>query len=390
MRSATISFPSGLSAPAFLRDYWQKRPLLMPQALPDYRSPLTPEELAGLACEQGVEARLVLEKDGDHPWEARPGPFDEQAFGILPETHWTLLVQDVDKHIPAVAQLLEPFRFIPDWRGDDVMVSYASDQGSVGPHIDDYDVFLVQGHGRRRWRIHNRVVDDDDFIPGLDLRILPEFEADYDWLLEPGDVLYLPPNVAHWGTAEGACMTFSVGFRAPALRELAHSWVEGLIEQRIPKGRYRDPGLSPQSDSGEIEPRVFERIGELLAGLHGADPALLRPWLGRYLTEPKENLHLDPAQNPLQPEELIVGLERHAMLRRSSYARMAFCHGGADSDYLFVNGNDFELNPGNAGFLRAITQERRLHYGYLAEWLRNPECLELLCRLYNLGCFEFP
>ena len=388
MRSDTISFPLDLDTAAFLRDYWQKRPLLMRQALPAYRSPLTPEELAGLACEQGVEARLVLEKDGDRPWEARLGPFDEEAFGILPETHWTLLVQDVDKHVPAVARLLEPFRFIPDWRVDDVMVSYAPDQGSVGPHIDDYDVFLVQAHGRRRWRIHTRPVDEDDYIPGLDLRILPDFEAEHDWLLEPGDVLYMPPNVAHWGTAEGECMTYSVGFRAPALRELAHSWVETLIEQRIPKGRYRDPVLSPQNDSGEIKAEVFDHIGGLLAGLHEADRALLRPWLGRYLTEPKENLHPDPAQTPLQPEELMAELERQAVLERSGYARMAFCHGGADPDYLFVNGRDFALSPGNAGFLHAITRERRLHYGYLAEWLRNPECLELLCRLYNEGCFN--
>jgi len=390
MQLNTISFPQGLDAVVFLRDYWQQRPLLMRQALPGYRSPLTPDEFAGLACEEGVETRLVLERDGERPWEARSGPFNERDFAVLPPSHWTLLVQDVDKHVPEVAELLEPFRFVPDWRVDDVMISYAPDQGSVGPHIDDYDVFLVQAHGRRRWRIHTQTVSEEDYIPGLDLRILPEFEAEQDWVLEPGDVLYLPPNCAHWGTAEGECMTYSVGFRAPELRELAHSWMETLMERCIPPGRYRDPQLTPQNAPGEITLEVFERIEGLLAGLSQADRSLLRHWLGRWLTEPKENLHLEPAEEPLQQREFLDGLERHRALQRSGYARMAFCRGGDEGDYLFVNGQEFPLASGSGSFLHAITQERRLYYGELARWLDNTEYLELLCRLYNDGCFEFP
>jgi len=389
MRPNKIIFPHGLDPAGFLRDYWQQQPLLMRSALPDYRSPLAPEELAGLACEEGVEARLVLEKDGERPWEARLGPFGEEDFHPLPESHWTLLVQDVDKHVPEVARLLDPFRFIPDWRVDDVMVSYAPDQGSVGPHVDDYDVFLVQAYGRRRWRIHTRPVTEDDYLPGLDLRILPEFEAEQDWILEPGDVLYLPPNCAHWGTAEGECMTYSVGFRAPELQELARAWMETLIQRRIPGGRYRDPPLSPQSNSGEIGPEVIEGFNTLLGGLGETDPGLLRPWLGRYLTEPKENLYPEPAPVSLQPDEFALELERHGTLQRSGYARMAFCR-GSDADRLFVNGRDFVLDPGNGDFLGALTRERRLHHDQLIPWLKKRERLELLCRLYNEGCFEFP
>ncbi len=178
-----LTFPAELTADSFLRDFWQKRPLLMPGGLAGYRSPLTAEELAGLACEEEIESRIVLEKDGDKPWEGRTGPFSEADFSSLPDSHWTLLVQDVDKHIDEVADLLEPFRFIPDWRLDDIMISYAVDQGSVGPHIDDYDVFLIQVEGQRRWLVDSRPGDESNHIPGLDLRILPQITPDNEWLM---------------------------------------------------------------------------------------------------------------------------------------------------------------------------------------------------------------
>lgn len=388
--TASLVLPDHLSPAGFLADYWQKRPLLMRQALPGYSSPLEPEELAGLACEDGVESRIVLERDGERPWEARHGPFAEDDFTGLPESHWTLLVQDVDKHVPEVAELLQPFRFIPDWRIDDVMISYAADQGSVGPHVDDYDVFLVQARGKRRWRVHTRRVDPEDCIPGLDLRILPEFEAEYDWLLEPGDVLYLPPNLAHWGVAEGPCVTCSVGFRAPAWRELAQAWVEQRIDRLMPGGRYRDPGLRPQHDSAEIRPEVFERIGAELSRLCQERDEDLPLWLGRHLTEAKDNLHPEVVEPPLSAQDFAIEMERHGWLLRGGYARMAFCHGRDGRDHLFVNGHEYGLSSGHKGFLHALTQERRLHHGYLAEWLREPQCLELLCHLYNQGYFEFP
>ncbi len=384
-----LVFPDTLDPGRFLQKYWQKRPLLMRQGLPDYRSPLDPDELAGLACEPEVESRLVLERDA-RPWEARHGPFDEQDFAALPDSHWTLLVQDLDKHLPEAAALLEPFRFLPDWRVDDVMISYAADQGSVGPHVDDYDVFLVQARGRRRWRIHTRPVDPGRCIPGLDLRILPEFEAEQDWLLEPGDVLYLPPNVAHWGIAEGDdCMTCSVGFRAPAWREMAQSWCETLIDSTLPPGRYVDPPLRPQSESAEIRPQAIERITEHLRRLTADNPELLQDWLGAYLTETKDNLQPVPPEPPLNATDFAAELDRHGHLLRSGYARLAFSR-GTRVNRLFANGRCHALPAGHLGFLHALTQERILHAGYLAPWLDDPQCLDLLCRLYNDGLFEFP
>ncbi|MCU7811350.1 MAG: cupin domain-containing protein, partial [Candidatus Thiodiazotropha sp. (ex Notomyrtea botanica)] len=260
-----LQFPHGITEEKFLSRYWQHKPLLFKQALADFHCGLQPDELAGMACEAGIESRMVLEKHGATPWEAHFGPFDDETFSRLPESHWTLLVQDVDKHLPEVAGLLEYFRFIPDWRLDDVMVSYAADQGSVGPHIDDYDVFLYQAKGRRRWKIHYQTVSEEDFIPGLDLRILPDFETEEEWLLEPGDMLYLPPNVAHWGIAEGECMTCSVGFRAPTLREMAAAWFESTIERHLPPQRYRDPALKPQASPGEIQPAALAAFKAELA-----------------------------------------------------------------------------------------------------------------------------
>ena len=164
-----------LSPAQFLAEYWQKQPLLVRGAWPGFQDPLTPEELAGLACEEGVESRLVLEQGGEKPWEVRHGPFVDDDFLKLPDSHWTLLVQDVEKHIADLAALLEPFRFIPDWRIDDLMISYAPPAGTVGPHVDDYDVFLLQGQGRRRWQISRRPVEPDNCLPDTELRILREF-----------------------------------------------------------------------------------------------------------------------------------------------------------------------------------------------------------------------
>jgi 50S ribosomal protein L16 3-hydroxylase len=384
-----LRFPKGLTPERFLRDYWQRQPLLLRQALPGFDCALEPDELAGLACEAEVESRLVLEKDGASPWELRHGPFAEQSFQNLPDSHWTLLVQDVDKHLPPVARLLDHFRFLPDCRLDDVMVSYAADQGSVGPHIDDYDVFLYQAQGKRRWKIHQRPVSGDDFIPGLDLRILPEFEAEQEWLLEPGDMLYLPPNVAHWGIAEGECMTCSVGFRAPTLRELASAWCESAIEQRVPSARYRDGTLRPQQASAEILPTALQAVQDLLREALQDDPEGQRRWFGRFITETKQNLQVEPPPSPLPTEAFLNRFRVEGVMYRNSYSRMAFSRGSKGQDSLFVNGQEYTLPSESGDFLPVITHYRELHFGYLGPWLEQPVYLQLVCDLYNDGHFIF-
>jgi 50S ribosomal protein L16 3-hydroxylase len=384
-----LRFPSGLDAASFLRRFWQRQPIVMRRALPGFASPISPDELAGLACEEEVESRLVLERDGKRPWEVRHGPFAEDDFAALPPTHWTLLVQDVDKHLPEVARWRDAFRFIPHWRADDIMISYAEDGGSVGPHLDEYDVFLIQAEGRRRWLIDPSPAFEAPILPGLDLRILADFQARKTQLLEPGDLLYLPPGVPHWGIAEGPCMTWSVGFRAPAWGELAASWCEHSAQHRLPPGRYRDPGLRPQTRPGEILPAVFKSVRETLsAALCHASEQELRAWFGGFVTEPKEQLEVYPAEAPIAPDDLLDRLA-HRRLRRNGYSRMAFCHGPGNVDLLFVNGSVYEIPASQGGLLALITAEPVLAKDRLLPWLHVSECTDLLCRLYNEGHYEF-
>lgn len=387
--SHVLNFPLGLDASDFLSSYWQRKPLTMRGALPGFRSPLSAEELAGLACESDVESRLVLECGGGHPWEVRHGPFDDEGFSALPGSHWTLLVQDVDKLVPRVAKLLDAFRFIPDWRIDDVMISYATEGGSVGPHVDEYDVFLVQAAGKRCWRIDPDPDPDLTFIPNLDLRILQHFKAIEEHVMGPGDVLYLPPGVPHWGIAEEPCLTCSVGFRAAAWRELAASWCDFAAERRLSTGRFRDLPLTPQSDSGEILPEVFDQIREVLAqGLQDDPGRLLREWFGRFATEPKENLQVDPADHPLTPAELRSCIEQGETLLRHGFCRMAFSRGNGEDALLYVNGDAYAIRSDHGEFLALLTREKRLSHHLLARWVNRAECLDLLHRLYTDGHYD--
>ncbi|MEW7976036.1 MAG: cupin domain-containing protein [Candidatus Sedimenticola endophacoides] len=386
-----LILPDPLTPQRFLDEYWQKRPLLMRGALLGYTAPVQLEELARLACEAEIESRLVLEKDGNHPWQARQGPFDAEDFASLPPSHWTLLVQDLDKHLPEAADLLEPFRFIPDWRLDDIMISYAADQGSVGPHIDDYDVFLIQARGVRRWMIHTQEVSEDDYIPDLDLRILPAFEAEHDWLLEPGDVLYLPPNVAHWGIAQGdGCMTCSVGFRAPTLQEMVAAWSDELIRELIPAGRYRDPPLSLQRDNGEIRPDALAHVRSLLDQVMEIPAGRRDRWFGRFITEPKGHLLVVPCDQPLAPGQFASRFEQAGELERNGWSRLAFIRGGEGYDYLYASGDEYPIPHSLAGFAEWISAQRRLPFSEALPWLRNPEGAELMARLHNDGHLQLP
>ncbi len=384
-----LQLPDGLTPERFLGEVWQRQPLLLRAALPGFRSPLSPEELAGLACESGVEARLVLE-GGTRPWEVRHGPFEESDFAGLPDSHWTLLVQDVDKLVPEVAALLDAFAFLPEWRLDDIMISYAEDQGSVGPHTDTYDVFLVQAQGRRRWRVDPSPAQDAPYLPGLDLRILARFEAREQWVLEPGDILYLPPGVPHWGIAEGPCMTWSVGMRAPDWRELATAWYDWLITERVPRGRYRDPDLQLPQHRGEIPASVAGEVRRVMeTALSGADDAAFAAWFGAHLTEPKENLEPIPREPPCVPVELLGALERQGRIERGP-SRLLFTQAGSGEVLLFAAGETYRLSGGRLGFADLLTGRRTLTLAQLRPWIDDPVCLDLLCTLYNRGHYELP
>ena len=279
------AFTARFDKESFLRDCWQKRPLLIRNPWKSWRNPVSPDELAGLACEEAIESRLVTRRSDS--WSLEQGPLAESRFGRLGRKPWTLLVQAVDHHVPEVAALLEPFRFIPNWRVDDVMVSYAVDGGGVGPHFDQYDVFLVQGLGRRRWRLGGACDRDTELLPHDDLRLLASFEPTDEWVLEPGDILYVPPRIAHDGIAVGDdCMTYSIGFRAPSRRELIADWSEALLADLDDDDRYADPDLPPQQNPGEI-------TAQALARLHGMvterllDRDAFARWFAQSATSPK-------------------------------------------------------------------------------------------------------
>ena len=238
----------------FLANYWQQKPLLIRQAFPAFESVISPEELAGLAMEQGVLGRLVIEKDAAEPWQLSYGPFSEETFTSLPQTHYSLLVAECEKWIPELQALVDCFDFIPKWRLDDLMISYAPEHGSVGPHVDDYDVFLLQASGQKRWSIGDEKLENPALIEGLDLAILKQFDPAEEWILEPGDMLYLPPKIAHHGVAVGdGCMTYSIGFKGQSVSDLVDSFMLEAETLGLTETRYSDVPLTRDRNPAEIK-----------------------------------------------------------------------------------------------------------------------------------------
>ena len=280
-----MSVLADLSSNQFLSEYWQRRPLLVRNALPEFRSPVSPDELAGLALDADVESRIVLARGDAGPWELRHGPFQHSDFLALPERNWTLLVQAVDLWVPEVKELLKRFDFLPPWRFDDVMVSFAVPGGSVGPHFDQYDVFLLQVEGERRWEIAELRDGETEFLPQTDLRILRHFEASQQWTLGPGDMLYLPPRVSHWGVALTQCLTYSIGFRSPTVSELLSDLAVEVLAQDHDL-HYSDPPLDSTMASEEIAPEFVKQVKELLLRALDNDE-LLADWFARFMTTPK-------------------------------------------------------------------------------------------------------
>jgi 50S ribosomal protein L16 3-hydroxylase len=374
----------GITAREFMRDYWQKKPLLVRQAIPGFESPISPDELAGLALEEEIESRLVIEH-GERPWELRRGPFAEDAFAELPERDWTLLVQAVDQFVPEVAELLEQFNFLPKWRIDDVMISFAAPGGGVGPHFDNYDVFLLQGHGKRLWQVGQMCNSDSPLLPHADLRILAEFVKTEEWVLEPGDMLYLPPLLAHCGTAEDDCMTYSVGFRAPSAAEVLTHFTDFLGQFLPDEERYSDADAQPTDDPTQIQRDALDRLKALLTE-HMSDERLLMTWFGQFMTEPKYPELI--AGIEIDEETFLAGLEDGAVLVRNPSARMAWSEVGEDL-VLFASGQSRLLSASLRELLKLVCSADALHIDNLGAWLANDEGRNLLVELVKQGSLEF-
>lgn len=369
----------------FLREYWQKRPLLIRNPWGTWINPLDPDELAGLACEDGVEARLI--RLASDEWKAEHGPFPEDRFSQPLPPPWTLLVQAVDHLVPEVAALIEPFRFLPNWRIDDVMVSYATDQGGVGPHFDQYDVFLIQGLGRRRWQVGAACDAASELLPHDDLRLLARFEPSEEWVLEPGDILYVPPRIAHNGVALGDdCMTYSIGFRAPARSELIAHWCDHLLAEAQDEDRYADPGLQRQDNPGEISAQALSALQAMIAEKMQDGDAFAR-WFGQYTSTRKYSDTEWQPEEPATPDQVRECIGQGVPLCRNPASRFAFIRQAQGGVLLFVDGQAYDCTGRAAQFAQLLCAQDRLtldpHLG------DEPDVTDLIVTLFNLGSVAF-
>ncbi|MGN6513791.1 MAG: JmjC domain-containing protein [Lysobacteraceae bacterium] len=363
--------PLGMPPADFLRDYWQKRPLLIRNAFPGFVPPLEPEDLAGLACEEAALSRIVVHDRAADRWTLRHGPFAEEEFPGMPHQDWTLLVQDVDKWDADVAALLQHFGFLPRWRIDDVMVSFAAPGGSVGAHVDQYDVFLLQGRGHRRWQVDasealGRGTPPAAFRDDVELKLLRAFHPTHDWVLAPGDMLYLPPGVPHLGVAEDACLTFSVGMRAPAAAELLGDFADTLAAGADEALRYRDPDLVPPGDPNEIDADAMRRVVEALNLLRMNDPERLGDWFGRFITVYRSAGLVAPAREAPSRIEFEWQLGQGARLLRHPLSRMAWRKAGRGAR-LYVSGRDHALPAKDARLLAAAGDIDQRAYAALSQ-----------------------
>ena len=366
-----------LSPQDFLENYWQRQPLVVRQAFPGFESPVSADELAGLSCEEEVNARLVIEKGGKHPWQTRFGPMDEAVFQSLPDTHWTLLVNDVEKYLPELAWIIDRFRFVPEWCIDDLMISYAAEGGSVGPHLDHYDVFILQAQGHRHWQLHGQAVAEDNQVAGTELRIQKDFQAEQEWLLSPGDLIYIPPGVSHYGVAQDECMSFSIGFRAATHAEMLQDFVE-FVSRGLPDDAvFRDPGLAVQQHANEITAATMDAVRTILLDYLRPDHPELPRWFGRFVSDVKTDITPGTGQTVADFSQLVA---THSMLARHPASHYAFsrCNNGA---LLFVDGDDFDVS---VGFAEALCALRQVDVRALAGMARTAE-RQLLLDLYNGG-----
>jgi 50S ribosomal protein L16 3-hydroxylase len=360
--NAPLSLLGGIRPAEFMRTYWQRKPLLIRQALPGFAPLLSRAALFDLAQQPEVESRLVMgENQGKRDWQMHRGPFKRSDFPKFSERDWTLLVQGVDLHDEGVARLMQQFRFVPDARLDDVMISYATDGGGVGPHFDSYDVFLLQAQGQRRWRIgrqKNLQLKDD-----LPLKILANFEPEHDWVLEPGDMLYLPPRYAHEGVAVGECMTYSIGFRVPQAGDVAREVLARLSDDamdQVGEALYQDAGQSAVSQPAAIPGQMLD-FAQNAVQKALADPRAVARALGEYLTEPKSNVWFESQPRPKR-------LRGVALDRRS---RMMY-----DRHHVFLNGESWRAAGSDARLMRLLADQRSLDASDLKA--ASPEALDLI------------
>ncbi len=361
----------------FLTEYWQKEPCLIRGAIVDFKPILDADDLAGLACEDVAESRLVTGSVAAADWQVTHGPFTEDDFSRLPEENWTLLVQDVEKHYAPLQDLMQQFNFIPNWRLDDLMISFAADGGSVGPHVDQYDVFLLQAEGKRRWQIARSY--SPVLLDNCALNVLQQFTPEQEWVLEPGDMLYLPPDVAHLGVALGPGMTWSIGSRAPSAADLLQGLGEWLAFSADEGGRYSDPRLNPPDRAGEINPLALNDLRALMKNsIENNDD--LENYLAAFLS--RFRLAHDPAPPPdrIRPKKLLTALGNGRKLLKNPWTRLTWIENSRGAR-LFAAGQAYDCSISLAEFL---CQHKPAH---MPSDMLDTDSIDVLTKLVNNGHF---
>ena len=372
MMNSKLSLLGGLTANDFLREYWQKKPLLIRQAFPRFNGLLDPQQLLALACAEEVQARLVTKQRGK--FDLQQSPFEPDDFAKLgkSKSNWTVLVQGVNHFLPDAAALLKQFSFIPHARLDDLMVSYAPKGGGVGPHFDSYDVFLLQGSGHRRWQISAQA--DHSLIAGAPLRILSNFKVEQEWVLEAGDMLYLPPNYAHNGIAEDDCMTYSIGFRATAYQELAEQFLVYLQDRITVDGMYADPDLKTQNHPSEISTAMLRQVEQAIQHVRW-DKEDIANFIGCYLSEPQQHIFFDTPERPISLVKFQQTIQKRGV--KLDLKTQMLCHAGS----IFMNGEAHQAPEKQYVFLRNLADKRESP----AVQVGSAELIELLYQWYLDG-----
>ncbi|TMP53523.1 cupin domain-containing protein [Pseudoalteromonas sp. S1612] len=368
-----------LSEQAFLNQYWQKKPLLIKRGFSDFKDPLDANELAGLAMEDSIESRIIT--NHNQQWQSHQGPFED--FEILTDEHATLLVQAVDHWHPEAAQLLEPFRFIPNWRIDDLMISYSTPGGGVGPHLDQYDVFIIQGEGKRHWRVGLPDASLKQFAQNKSLLQVEAFTAVIDCILEPGDILYIPPGCPHEGYAIENALNYSVGFRAPNQQDLLSSFADHIIDTESGQKRYTDHTLALRDSKGELTQSEVDKVKTLMQALIEND-SLFKNWLGNTLSQPKHDMDLAPEENPFSTAEIMQQLDSDMTFERIGGTRAIYqCIG--DELLLSVNGENYPLPLSDLEAVKQLTDFIEFDSSLLNSTTPSLDFIETFTTLVNEG-----
>ncbi|CUW13826.1 50S ribosomal protein L16 arginine hydroxylase [Serratia grimesii] len=360
----------------FLQRYWQKRPVILKRGFKNFIDPISPDELAGLAMENEVDSRLVSHQDGR--WQVAHGPFE--SFDHLSENNWSLLVQAVDHwHEPSSA-LMRPFRQLPDWRMDDLMISFSVPGGGVGPHLDQYDVFIIQGTGRRRWRVGEKV-PMKQHCPHPDLLQVEPFDAIIDEEMEPGDILYIPPGFPHEGYALENALNYSVGFRAPNGRELISGFADNVLARELGSKRYSDPDIQLREHPAEVLPQEVDALRQMMLDLV-QQPEHFQQWFGEFISQTRHELDAAPPEPPYQAGEIYELLQQGEPLQRLGGLRVLRV-----GDQCFVNGELMDTEHLQAA--DAMCQNFSVDAAMLGDAVDDPSFLALLTALVNNGYWYF-